>query len=285
MKQNLDFNPNTFQTLGWHHEVSKNDIAAYVKYLEAWLNQYVKSQNLNGVSIGLSGGIDSAVVAAIAIRSLGAEKVSCYSLDIGNSKLDYECINAMQEKFEIKITDFKFDKISDEYINILKLDQTLNNYDDVVSNIKPRIRMIALYTMAQAKGQIVLGTTNYNEYYVGYYTKHGDGASDIAILIGLIKKHVYMIAKYLEIPDVIINRPPSASLYENQTDEADLGFSYKTLDDYLLNKTIPTVERIKIEKMHHANKHKEHETINPNFFMNYLNTGIKSRFHVPALLW
>ncbi len=285
MESNLNFKSKNFQTCGWHHVVTDKDIAIYVKYLETWLLQYVTTQNLNGVAIGLSGGIDSAVVAVLATRSLGSKKVSCYSLNIANSKLDYECIDAIKEKFDIDVIDFQLDKINDSYIKVLKLDRELSNFDNVAANIKPRVRMIALYTMAQTKRQIVLGTTNYDEYYVGYYTKYGDGASDINLLIGLIKKHIYQIAEYLEIPAIIIDRPPSASLYDNQTDEAELGFSYEVLDKYLSHETIPTTTRIKIEKMHKVNKHKEHEIVGPNFFMSYLNAGVKNRFSIPTILW
>jgi NAD+ synthase len=100
----------------------------------------------------------------------------------------------------------------------------------VIANIKPRLRMITLYAFASKYKYLVCGTGNKSELLTGYFTKYGDGGVDILPLGGLLKTQVIELAKELKIPDVIISRPPTAGLWQGQTDESELGLTYAELD-------------------------------------------------------
>jgi NAD+ synthase len=104
-------------------------------------------------------------------------------------------------------------------------------------NIRPRVRMTILYSVAQTNKMFVIGTGNLDERLLGYFTKWGDGACDLNPLGLLTKKEVKILAHHLNIPDSIINKAPSAGLYEGQTDELELGFTYEEIDNYILNGT------------------------------------------------
>jgi len=123
-------------------------------------------------------------------------------------------------------------------------------------NIKPRLRMTALYYYAQAKNYLVVGTDNWSELKIGYFTKHGDGGIDLAPLGSLVKHEVKELAHELKIPAEIIEKNPSAGLWDGQTDESEMGFSYQELDNYILNgEARPEIEA-KIKKLAAKNSHK-----------------------------
>ena len=112
-----------------------------------------------------------------------------------------------------------------------------NNVGLSRANIRLRIRMTYLYQFAQLNNRFVMGTSNLSERTVGYFTKWGDGASDLNPLAMHVKQEVYTLARYLEVPDCIINKKPSADLWEGQTDEDELGITYAQIDDYIINGT------------------------------------------------
>lgn len=113
-----------------------------------------------------------------------------------------------------------------------------------------------MYYSAQSRNYLVMGATNKSEFSIGYTTKHGDSAVDLQLLGDLLKKEVYEIAHYLEIPEIIINKPPSAGLWADQTDEKEMGFTYEELDRYLeTGEGEPEVVAI-IEKMIRNSGHK-----------------------------
>ena len=123
------------------------------------------------------------------------------------------------------------------------------------SNIKPRLRMITLYYYAKLYNYIVVGTGNRSELEVGYFTKYGDGGVDILPLGGLVKTQVWELAKHLGVPDVIIRKPPSAGLWTGQTDESELGITYKQLDEVILTgkgdkRVIDEVNRLRAVNSH-----------------------------------
>nr|WP_318028975.1 NAD(+) synthase [Mycoplasmopsis bovis] len=142
-----------------------------------------------------------------------------------------------------------------------EIKKSLNNEVDnllAISNIKPRLRMTALYAYAQQNNYLVMGTDNQDEYFIGYFTKHGDGGVDLLPISKLLKSEVREIAKYLNVPESIINKKPSAGLWEGQSDEDELGFTYNELDKYLLNDKDGIRENsiVKIERMHKTSAHK-----------------------------
>ena len=124
------------------------------------------------------------------------------------------------------------------------------------SNIAPRLRMQALYAVAQSEGRLVAGTGNRSEIFLGYFTKWGDGAFDFNPIADLTVTEVYGFLRYLKAPPGIIGKPPSAGLYEGQTDEGDLGFAYADLDRFLLCGEATQENKEKFMSRHDSTKHK-----------------------------
>ena len=133
--------------------------------------------------------------------------------------------------------------------NFKKVKQNKNSW----INLKPRIRMIILYNYANANNALVIGTSNKTELKLGYFTKHGDGACDLEVIGDLYKTEVKALAKYLKLPESIIHKIPSAGLFKGQTDEKEIGVSYKNIDKMLNGKKKMSS---KIKKLVQRNKHK-----------------------------
>ena len=123
------------------------------------------------------------------------------------------------------------------------------------SNIKPRLRMITLYYYAQNNGYMVLSGSNRSEFMTGYFTKYGDSGADLMPLLNLYKTDIFEMAKVLRVPDIIINKKPSAGLWEGQTDEDEFGFTYEELDNYLMNNS-ETKSKDLIDKKIRQSEHK-----------------------------
>ena len=157
---------------------------------------------------------------------------------------------AGQYGIETKVVDLK--GTYDALIKALGPDIT----ELAATNIMPRLRMQALYAIAQSEARLVAGTGNRSEIYLGYFTKWGDGAYDFNPIADLTVTEVYGFLRHLGAPTSIINKPPSAGLYEGQTDEGDLGFAYADLDRFLLTGEATEENREKFMRRHNSTKHK-----------------------------
>ncbi|MGL5640114.1 MAG: NAD(+) synthase [Mycoplasmoidaceae bacterium] len=229
-----------------------------INYIVSWMKDYLVNSGSKGFVLGVSGGIDSAVLALILKKYFG-NNYSAYWIDVESSKEDFKYASLLFEKSE-----FIYEIIDlNKSFNFLKEELKLNNINQ--ANVKSRLRMISLYAKAQEKNYLVLGTTNYIEYKIGYFTKYGDGASDLAPLKNLLKKEIKEIAIHLGVPKEIIERAPSAGLYENQTDEDEIGLSYKVMDDYFSNKNISLEDKNKINLKVLNSNHKREEIPYPFF--------------------
>ena len=124
------------------------------------------------------------------------------------------------------------------------------------ANIAPRLRMTALYAIAASEGALVAGTGNRSERHMGYFTKWGDGAFDFNPIADLTVTEIYEYLEHMGAPGRIIGKPPSAGLIEGQTDESDMGVSYKSIDAYLLQGECPPEDAAVIERYHRASEHK-----------------------------
>jgi len=186
----------------------------------------------NGVVLGVSGGIDSALVLALCVQALGKDNVLALfmpenSRDIGDTIKQYVAsLGVRSETLPIK-------PIFETYI---KQGGVADNRL-VVGNLKARIRMTLLYTRSNANGLVVMGTGNRTELLMGYFTKYGDGGVDYLPIGALYKTEVRQLAKEMGVPDEIIAQPPTAGLWPGQTDEQELGISYEKLDQILTEHT------------------------------------------------
>lgn len=202
--------------------------------MAAWISQQVRAANMNGVVFGLSGGLDSAVVAGLAKLALPDGALGVI-LPIHSDPLDREHALLVARTFDLKVLDVDLSTAYDAFQSAVSMPLAGGDAPRLaLANIKPRLRMAALYFYASLHSALVLGTGNLSEYTVGYFTKHGDGGVDLMPLASLVKAQVRELAVYLEVPQVILDKPPTAGLWANQTDEAEMGVTYAELDQYIL---------------------------------------------------
>ncbi len=224
--------------------------------LVSWIRDKVKAAGCKGVVLGISGGVDSAVLAALCQRALPQSTLGV--IMPCHSHLE-DVIHAGQiaSQFAIPTKTITLDDIYDRLLEILPSeseDPAINQL--AKGNLKARLRMVTLYYLANQLKYLVAGSSNRSELAVGYFTKHGDGAVDVVPLGNLVKGQVKGLAHFLGIPEAIINKPPSAGLWAGQTDEAELELSYKELDHYLLSGEASEAVRKKIEAMITSSDHK-----------------------------
>lgn len=216
-----------------------------------WLKEEVKKANCKGVVFGLSGGIDSAVVAGLSYEAFGKDALGII-MPIDSNPEDEEdaLLVANSLKLNTEIVD-----LTSTYKEFLSKVKSFENKLSL-ANIKPRLRMMTLYYYAQSNNYLVLGCSNLSELLTGYFTKYGDSGSDLLPIANLTKTQVWEISKVLNIPEKIINKKPSAGLWDNQTDEDEMGFSYEVLDSYIMGNTINKDLEVKISNMKKNSEHK-----------------------------
>lgn len=228
------------------------DIDKVCSQLIDWLKEKVLEANGKGLVFGLSGGIDSSLVAALAKKAFPENSLGiimpCYSNpeDEKDALLVAKTLNLKTKKVDL----------SDTYDVFLKSTE-VSTYDQLAkANIKPRLRMTTLYYFAQLNNYLVAGGTNKSEFEVGYFTKHADSGSDILPIASFVKEEVQEMASFLGVPKKIIYKTPSAGLWEEQTDEEEMGFSYKVLDNYIRTGNASKNVKERIDKMNKNSEHK-----------------------------
>ncbi len=200
-------------------------------HLSLWLADEVRARNVQGAVVALSGGIDSAVVAALAVRALGRERVTTLVLPIHSAPEDREDALLVAQALRVEVRDIDLSDVADALL--AALGPAVAAHRLAAANIRPRLRMVALYAEAAVRGALVVGTGNRDELTVGYFTKYGDGGVDLLPLGNCTKAEVRALARVLGTPQRILDRAPSAGLWAGQTDEAELGFTYAALDRLL----------------------------------------------------
>ena len=224
-----------------------------------WLREKVQNAGAKGVVFGLSGGIDSAVVAALAKKAFPSESLGVI-MPINSNPQDEKDAILVASAFELDTTTVDLAPVYHSFLKALPFEG-----ESVLAkaNLKPRLRMMTLYYFAQEMGHLVCGTSNKSELEVGYFTKHGDSGVDLLPIADFVKNEVRELAKALGIPSEIILKAPSAGLWENQTDEKEMGFSYEILDNYILTGQGPQEVVDRIQRMNASSAHKR--TYPPKF--------------------
>ena len=239
-------------------EIDNQNVAQYADLISAWIKEKTGGR---GVVLGMSGGIDCSVVARLC--QIAEVDVHLVLLPCGDDmKNTQSSRHAMEliEKFNFAYHIFDIKPAVDALLIATGSSGSGNSATNLAlarANIRPRVRMTCLYQFAQINSRLVIGTGNLSERTVGYFTKWGDGASDLNPLGLVTKQEVYLLARYLQIPNSIVDKKPSAGLWDGQTDEDELGMTYEQIDAYINNDTSgnPETDR-KIEKRIEMSKHK-----------------------------
>ena len=235
----------------------------YLLEIEKFLKEYLESSKLDSYVLGLSGGVDSSLVAAIARKAVGKDRLYCYAIDVESNPDDITDAIEVSKQLDVNLEVINLTDTYKSYLESLKGEgfTRLTN-----SNLKVRMRMVALFAYAQEKKGLVLGTDNMDERYVGYFTKYGDGAADVLPIVHLTKAEVREAAKLYGLDEKLANRVATAGLFEGQTDETEMGITYKDLDDYLLGKKIAPEVKARIEHLHKISEHKRKPIPEPKEF-------------------
>ncbi|MDE5767617.1 MAG: NAD(+) synthase [Malacoplasma sp.] len=227
----------------------KKDYVKIINTITEWINKVIEESKTKGFVFGVSGGIDSALICAIASKFF-KEKSLALRLDIYNSAKDISDANLVINHFKVN----SVNKNLEQTFNTISKDLPENKL--ALMNLKSRLRMVTLYYYAQVYNYLVCGTSNADEIYTGYFTKFGDSGSDFIPLANLTKNDVRECAKLLGVPNQIIFKDPSAGLFENQKDEDDLKVTYQVIDTFLEKKEISTSDFERIEYLHKISEHK-----------------------------
>ncbi len=221
----------------------------------AWIRGLVESSGVKGIIFGNSGGKDSALVGILckaACDNTVGIIMPCASRR--NYGQDADDGRALAEQFGIETRTVDLTAVREA--ELFALNTATEPSDLAISNIAPRLRMTTLYTIAQSESRLVAGTGNRSEAYMGYFTKWGDGACDFNPISDLTATEVFAFLRWLDAPLGIIEKAPSAGLFDGQTDEAEMGVSYRAIDQYLSEGTGSKADLDIIGRFHARSEHK-----------------------------
>jgi len=195
-------------------------------FLTLFLKDEVEKTGLKRVVVGLSGGIDSAVVAVLAHRAFGDALLCVKMPSHYSSQSSLDDADELCERFGLRSETHSIAPLLKAYEH-----EGLDNLR--IGNFSARMRMATLFDISAREGALVLGTSNKSELMLGYGTLFGDLASAVNPIGDLYKTEVFELARHLDVPQSIIGKPPSADLWTGQSDEAELGYSYAQIDSVL----------------------------------------------------
>jgi NAD+ synthase len=234
-----------------------------------FLKEYVLKAGVDGLLIAISGGIDSAVATGLCIQAtheLSEEKGKEYKT-VGvfqpyGEQVDITDSYAVAEAFKLK---YKVETNIEEAVNEIALEaefglKSIGEHRHLSrggkGNVKARTRMVLQYALAFELNLLVVGTDHASEAITGFFTKYGDGAVDITPLSSLNKRQVRLLAAAIGVPQSVLDKAPTAGLWEGQTDEAELGITYDANSAYLEGKEIDAAAKEKLEKQYLKTEHK-----------------------------
>lgn len=227
----------------------------YIDEIVLFLKDYLKDNHQENYVLGLSGGVDSSLMAAIAKKAVGKEHLMCIMMPIESNPSDLEDAKKVAKALDVNYLILDASKSYNEMKSLfIENNEELDR--STLSNLKVRLRMSMLYAYAQKHHALVLGTDNMDERYTGYFTKYGDGAADVLPLVYLTKAEVVEAAIILGVPEALAKRVPTAGLFAGQTDEGEMGVTYMDLDKFLLGGSVSDSVRERIEHLHKVSEHK-----------------------------
>lgn len=242
-----------------------------VETISNFIKSVINESKTEGLVVGLSGGLDSSTVAYISAGTVDKDKILGLIMPSKTTAPeDVEDALSVADNLAIESEIIPIDGLIEPFGNLC-VHSASPYYNQLANaNLKARIRMMILYYHANSMNRLVVGTGNRSELLVGYFTKYGDGGVDILPLGDLYKTDVKKVAAYLNIPEKILNKAPTAGLWSGQTDEDELGIKYELLDQLLhllvdkeLNNhhvaerlEIPEEEVLRIETMIKSAEHK-----------------------------
>lgn len=242
-----------------------------IDFTVEWLRALAKNAGANGLVVGVSGGIDSALVSFLIKQAFPEDSLGV----IMPCKSDpTDRLHALKVVEAARLNHVEVDLSETHEVLFQSIKQSISTHDDWIdnreklgqANLKARLRMSTLYTIANNYNYLVVGTDNAAEWHLGYFTKYGDGGVDCVPIANLTKGDVRKWAKHVGVPTEIIEKPPSAGLWEGQTDEQEMGTTYDMVDRYLDKKEIPQKDREIIERLHKRSHHKRHMPPKPPVF-------------------
>ena len=224
----------------------------------AFIKSVLSESGAKGIVYGNSGGKDSALV-GILCKAACDNTVGIILPCTSKRNYDEDTADAKEvaARYSIETRTVDLTPVKEAELKALDGVATLNAA--ALSNIAPRLRMLTLYAVAAAENRLVAGTGNKSEAYVGYFTKWGDGAHDFNPIVDLTVTEIYEFLHYLDAPKCVIEKAPSAALFDGQTDETEMGVTYAELDAYLSGGDIPADKKEIVERMHRISEHKRKE--------------------------
>lgn len=208
------------------------DPAELANFLGGWIGERMNAAGALGGVLGLSGGVDSAALAALLRKTCGRERLLALIMPCHSMPEDEADARLVADALDIPVEKIDLTEIYDAHI--AATEAACGPISDIAkANIKPRLRMTTLYAVAQTRNFLVCGGSNRDELAFGYFTKHGDSGVDILPFGELLKGEVFALAAYLGVPERIVTKAPTAGLWSGQTDEAEMGVTYADLDRYL----------------------------------------------------
>ena len=220
-----------------------------------FIRNVIASAGAGGIVYGNSGGKDCTLVGILC--NMACENTVGLIMPCGsnqNYETDKTDAEAVAKQFNIGVRIVDLTESKNELVRAAGENTELNS--SALANIAPRLRMTTLYAVAASENRLVAGTSNRSEQYMGYFTKWGDGACDFNPIADLTVTEVYEFLRFLNAPESVLRKAPSAGLFDGQTDEKEMGVTYRSIDEFLFTGAANEADWVIIDRFHQSSGHK-----------------------------